>query len=317
MILFLYGPDTYRSSQKLKEIKTQYEKAHQGTARAFDFDCKEVRLEDVQSAIGTISLFEQKKLVILRNVFQAVLFEQWLEDEKKALVDSNRHVVVVFEDGDVQKKTGRKLFQWLKKHATTQEFLLLSLAKLKLWIEREFGRYGFSIAARGSDELARAIGNDLWRMGAEIRKIAAWKQSTEGKTVKEADVKLLVLPKVETDIFATIDAAAQKNKKQACSLLYRHVQKGDSPQYLLSMLVYQFRILVELRDFMEKGFSGQEIARQTKLHPYVLQKSTRVAGQFSIEELKHIYRKLFKLDWHLKTGRADPAGALDMFIATL
>jgi len=317
MILFLYGPDTYRSSRKLKEIKVQYEKAHQGTVRAFDFDCREASVEEVGAATRTISLFENKKLIVLRNVFQTLSFEEWVEQEKKVLAQSTRHVLVMFEGGDVEKKTGRKLFQWLKKNATTQEFLLLSLPNLKLWIEREFGRYGFSIAPSGANELARDIGNDLWHMAEEVRKIAAWKQSTEGKTVKEADIKLLVPSRAEADIFATIDAASQKNKKQAFSLLYRHLKKGDSAHYLFSMLVYQFRTLVEIRDLMEKNFSHQEMAQRAKLHPYVVQKGMRVAEQFSIEELKLLYRKLFQLDWHMKTGRVDAEGALTTFMATL
>jgi DNA polymerase III subunit delta len=174
-----------------------------------------------------------------------------------------------------------------------------------------------SIAPRPAEELSHAVGNDLWRMAEEVKKIAAWKLTAGQRAVKEADVKLLVRAEADADIFATIDAVAQKNKKQAFSLLLSHLQKGDSPHYLFSMLVYQFRTLLEIRELLEKKVSRQEMLHQTKLHPYVLQKGARVAEQFSLRELKNVYEKLFQLDWRFKTGRADPEGSLTAFLAAL
>lgn len=317
MILFLHGADTYRARQKLREIIAHYEQTHQGQVRSFLFDCRQSSLDEVQRAMETISLFERRKLVILENVFGSAPFAEWMSQEKERLEKSEHHIVVVFEPGEVQKKTQNKLYQWLKKHAKKQEFLLLSPAKLKLWIEKEFGTYGLPIAPRVQEQLARATGNDLWRLSAEIRKVAAYKKSEASVQVKEADIDLFVDAQLEADIFATIDAVASKNKQQAFGLLYRHLKKGDSPHYLFSMLQYQFRTLLEIRDLLDKNFSRQEMISHAKLHPYVLQKSMRVAERFSLAELKEAYVQLFRLDWQTKTGRMDPAGSLTTFLATL
>ena len=317
MIVFLHGPDTYRSRQKLRDIVIQYEQAHQNKVRSFFFDCKEASVEDVKRAVETISLFEKKKLIIIEGIFQNASFIEWMKREKQKLEKSEQYIIILFERGEIKAKSSNKLYQWLKKHAKQQEFLFLQPAKLKLWIVREFERYGLQVAPRAQEVLARAAGNDLWRLSKDIQTIATFKKSDQSQQVREADVILFVSAEAEADVFATIDAAAQKNKKQAFSLLYRHLKKGDSPHYLFSMLQYQFRTILEIRDLMDKEYSKQEMAREIKLHPYVLQKGMRVAEQFSLGELKNIYQKLFRIDWNVKTGKTDAQGSLDMFFATL
>ena len=317
MIIFLHGPETFRSRQKLKEITSSYEKAHQHQVRSFYFDCKETSLVAIQSALETISLFERKKLIVLENSFQNASVTAWLQEQKQALQKSEQHIVAIFETAEIKQKTQNRLYQWLKKNAKQQEFLPLAAAQLKLWIEKEFAGYGLQIAPLATEQLARAAGNDMWRLSGEIRKIAAYKKSGASKQVKESDIELFVDPRLEADIFATIDAAASRNTQQAFGLVWRHLKKGESPQYLFSMLQYQFRTLLEIRDLLDKKLSRQEMVSETKLHPYVLQKSLRVAERFSLAELKHVYQKLFQLDWQQKTGRVDPAGSLTTFLATL
>ena len=128
---------------------------------------------------------------------------------------------------------------------------------------------------------------------------------------------MFVRAQTNADVFATIDAVVKKNKKQAFELLYRHIQKGEAPYYVFSMVQYQIRTLLEIKDAMDKKLSYQEMVQHIKLHPYVLKKGMRAVEEFSFEELKKIYRKLFTIDWSLKTGRANPEAALDLFFATL
>lgn len=315
MILFLHGPDTFRVHQKLKEIQEKYQTTYKGAVHAQDFDCTEKGVEEAKSAIETISMFERKKLLVFRNAFQTVAFEEFFSARKEQLMKSERHIVVLVETGEV--KESNALYRWLQKNAKQQEFMLLSPARLKEWIEEEFLRYGLQTTPRAQEELARAVGNNLWQMSQEIRKIASWKKTSATKQVKESDIALFVHSKAETDIFATIDSIAQKNKKESLVLLYRHLQKGESPYYLFTMFVYQFRTILQIQDMLERKFTYEAMLKKTKLHPYVLKKGIRVSQNFSSQELRAAYEKLFILDLGLKTGRVEPEGAFDLLVATL
>ncbi|MEK7542114.1 MAG: DNA polymerase III subunit delta [Patescibacteria group bacterium] len=317
MILFLHGADTYRARQKLKEIQAKYQTTYFGAVHITEFDCAEANVEDAKNALETISLFESKKLLIFQNVFVKKEFEEFLFERRKQLAESARHIVVLFEREEIKAKGTNKFYQWLCKNAKHQEFVLLPPAQLKAWIEQEFLRYHLKATSRVREMLARAVGNNLWQLSCEIKKIAAWKGSSTDSQVLESDIALLVPSRAEADVFSTIEAAAQKNKKQAFRLLYDHLQKGDSPYYLFSMFVYQFRTILQIQDLVERKLSLAAMLQKTKLHPYILKKGLRVAQNFSLQELKALYEKLFLLDKNLKTGKIAPEGVFDLLIAQL
>ena len=127
----------------------------------------------------------------------------------------------------------------------------------------------------------------------------------------------MVRSKIETDIFKTIDAIAEKNKKRALELLHKHLEKGDSPLYLLSMINYQFRNLLIVKDFIERCKPYNIILRKSGLHPFVVKKSYYQSQKFSFQELKKIYRKVFQIDLNIKTGRIESEMALDLLIAEI
>lgn len=317
MILFLHGPDTYRSRQKVRDIIFGYKKAYADAVHVKDIDCAHVEVENLRNEIESISMFEKKKLLILRNALRNTHVESFFEGYKKEFEKSERILIVLWETEEIKEKTKNTLYQWLKKNVKCQEFSLLSPPFLKAWISREFEGYGIKIEPRVTELLARAVGNDLWQLAQEVRKIAAFKGAEENGSVKEADIALLVRGKTEVDVFATIDSIAQKDKKKALELLMNHLKKGDSPHYLLTMFLYQFRTLIEIRDMMDGDISTSAMVQKSGLHPYVLKKGLRVAQLFSMNELRAIYKKLFHLDTAFKTGRVEPEGALNLFVAAL
>lgn len=318
MIFFLHGADSWRARQKLKEIVEKYQASYRAQGEVRLVDCADVSVEEAKSIVDADSLFVKKRMIVFRDVFQESVFEEFFLERVEALAQDESRIIVILETQEIKEKTSRSLYRLLTARARHQEFTLLSPSQLKRWMEREFQRYGLRISSRAQDALARNAGKDTWRLAQEIRKIAAWKQSKREKWVKEAEITLLAAgTHGEADVFTTIDAVAQKNKKQALALLYRHQAKGDSPLYLLSMLCYEMRILLQIRDAQTRGIAPQELAHKTKLHPYVLAKGLQVARRFSLDETKALYGALFGLDIGLKVGRVEPAGAFDLFIAKL
>lgn len=316
MIFFLYGPDTYRARQKLNEIFEHYRNASKTLVDIVEIDCKLADFSDFKNAIETVSLFGEKKLIVLNDPFSSAQFEKASAVLAETLQKGEGDVVLFVEQGQGEKTS--PLFQFLRKEARCQEFSLLEGAKLRAWIRSEFQSYGVRATLAAQEMLAQGVGNDLWRLSNEIRKLVAFQKSKgETSSVTESDIRALVRPDIETDIFATIDAVAHKNKKESLALLWRHLQKGDSPYYLLAMLTYQFRVVLEIKDMVERKVSYSAIIQKTRLHPFVLKKGYGAARNFTLQELKRIYQKLFRLDLSLKTGRIEPEGAFDLLVTSL
>jgi len=308
MILFLYGEDTYRSKQKLEEVVTGYKKTH-GSGLNFEIvDLKNSSYEKFRSNCSSVSMFEEKKLIILKNFFENKTFQEKFLKEKERYLDSEN--IIVFyskKKGDKRKK----FFKFLNNKTKKQEFKLLKGKKLNRWIKQKIEEKGSEITSDALEKLVEYVQNDLWRASNEIEKIVNYKN--KGK-IKKEDILLLVKPKIKTDIFKTIDAIANQNKKKAFKLIHKHLEDGDSPLYLLSMINYQFRNLIIIKDLKEREVAYPRFKKETGLHPYVIKKSTSQIKKFNLKELKKIYNRILIVDRKVKTGKINSETGLDLLI---
>lgn len=302
MNILLFGTDTYRLQQKLREIISEYAQKNASGLNLRQLDCLTLDILDVKKELTIISMFKEKKLIVFQGLLAQEELSKDLAEQKKLL--KTEHIIVFVEEGNVKKTN--KLFKILKKTATLQEFQPLEGIQLRRWIQKEFENHKAKISPDAVEKLALDVGNDLWRLSNEIQKLTSY-----SKKIGIKELELLVAQSPEAEIFATIEAIASKNKQRASALLQRHLKKGDSPAYLLSMIIYQFRTILEVKDRAERkaGFSG--------IHPFVVKKTLALANRFTLPELKQIYHRLFEIDIAIKTGKADAETALNLLVASL
>ena len=323
MIIFLYGDDSYRSREKLNEIVNHYKETHKTGLNLRHFHGQDLDFQDFKNELQTIPMLKEKKLLILSNIFSNQEFkEEFLKNSDK-LVKSDE-VVVFYEDKEID--CDDSFFKFLRKQAKTQEFPAFNAHQLRNWLKKEFAKHQTEIEPKALDKLIEFVGNNLWQMENEIKKLVNYKSDkrvneaiassppfANARVIEAKDVKLLVKSKIDTDIFKTIDALGLRRKSQALNLLHQHLEKGDSPSYLLTMINYQFRNILEIKDLLERG----QPLNRSKLHPFVIKKSYQQAQRFTLDELKKIYRKIFEVDYNIKTGKLEPQTALDLFIAEI
>lgn len=310
MLIFIYGPDTYRSKQRLDELILEYKKKYSHGLSFKYLEGKNLKIEDLLDETKQISMFGEKKMIILRDVFVNPDFKEKFQKQIQGFVDSS-DILIIFEGSSPKSE---KFLNLLKAKAKSEEFPYLEDEALVKWCKDEFAGLGAKISPLVLKSLLDYAGNDTWRLQNEIKKLASFKSGAE---IELADVKLLVKPTVEADIFKTIDELAKKNKKEAIRLIHRHLDKGDAPPYLLSMINFQFRNLLIIKDLMEKNRPYSAILKGSGMHPFVVKKSYQQARQFSLGELKKIYQKIFEVDLGIKTGKIEPEMALDLFISQI
>lgn len=304
MIIFLYGQDNYRSKRKLKELIEHYRKIHKTGLSLKYFDVRKLSFEELEDELKQTSIFKEKKLLILINVFSNTDFKKSFVKKGKKFIESD-NTILFYEADKVDKRDA--LLKFLNKYAKNQEFQLLEGLKLRNWLKKEFQDRKAKIKEQALDKFIAFIDNNPWQMINEIQKLAHFKN---GREIEVKDIELLIKPHVEPNIFNTIDAIASKDKKRALKLLRDHIKKGDSPFYLFSMINYQFRNLLIIKDLLIKNLSPYS----SGLHPFVIKKSSVLARKFDFLELKKIYQKIFEIDLSIKTGKSDPEAALDLLI---
>lgn len=308
MLLLLYGEESFLRSRKLQEIKERHLALHERKSYVRVFDCSQTQAHEMLQEIRGVSLFAEKKLIVLENPFSTQDITEKLLEYKEELVKTSQ-VLVFSQEGSVKEQD--ELFLFLKAQGKTQEFSFLSERGLASWVSQEFLRYGVKVPLEVHNALINAVGNDLWRLSNEIAKLATY---GKGHTLMRGDVEELVEPVVEPEIFATIDAISARNKKQALALLAEHEKQGDPPLRILSTLGFQFRALMSVKEMADRKFPYNDIVKRTKLHPYVVKKAWEAAKNFSLEELKRGLRRIFDIELGVKTGSMEPSRALSWFV---
>ncbi len=315
MLIFLWGPDTFRSIQKLKELIGEYRAKHKSGLNFRRLDWQTDVFNEIKEALSSFSMFDEKKLIILKDACWAKKEEQEklidLLENKKTAKDDNA-IMVFFE---TKKPAGSQLFGWLEeKSKMSGRFDYLTGAKLNNWAHQAVQSLGGQISGEALEKLVGFIGPDLWQMKNEIDKLVNFKA---GKLIAEADVDLLVKSKYDPNIFATIDALAARNKSLAFKLMHQHLEQGENEIYILTMFVYQFRNLLQIKSLIEAGVPSSALAKKTGLHPFVIKKSWSQVRNFSQDVLKRIYEMLLKLDIAIKRGKIEPETALDLIVAEI
>jgi len=310
MLILLHGQDTYRSREKLKEIIARYKKIHQTGLDLTWFQESDLDFDKLKQKIEAVSMFDEKKLIILEDVFQNKDFqEEFFKYAKKNKLKDNQDVILV-----IYEKTNNQYPRPNTQFSMFQEFKPLAGAQLVNWIKKEVIRNKGQIEPAAAQKLALAVGQDLWQMSNEINKLISYRNN---QMIRAEDIDQLSQTKIETDIFKTIDALGARNKKTALRLLHQHLEQGENEIYLLSMLTYQLRNLIKLKELVTKGVPYYQLGKMTKLHPFVIKKTWSQLKNFTLEQLKKIYQQLLETEIAIKTGQIEPKTALDLLVTSI
>ena len=131
MLILLHGQDTYRAREKLKEIIAKYKKIHQTGLDLNWLKEEDLVFDKLKQKIEAVSMFDEKKLIILEDVFQNKDFqEEFFKYVQKNKLKENKEVIIVI----YEKKS---LTSNITHFSMFQEFKPLEGSQLINWIKKE------------------------------------------------------------------------------------------------------------------------------------------------------------------------------------
>lgn len=188
-------------------------------------------------------------------------------------------------------------------------------AALEKWIREQVAERHGRIHGRAVQQLAINAGNNLQLLANELDKLILYKGGDQ--EISSDDVALLSPYAAEASIFDLVDALGNRNSKRASLLLQQKFSEGADPFYLFTMIVRQFRLLIQVKALAEKGEKAAAIGQTLKLHSFVAGKLYQQSQGFSLSQLKQIYQHLLEIDIGSKTGRQEMPTALSLLVANL
>lgn len=316
MIFFLYGEDDFTSNEKLKQIIAKFKKEVDAAGLNIGyFDGENFNLEKFNSVSSQGGFLVRKRLLVIKNLLLNKTSSETIEAVQGILKknSASENIFVFWERGNPDKRT--ILFKFLaQKEHHAQEFKPLNPFAVKQWIVKYAASQKAAINPSAAELLSASIGANLWQIKNELDKLIALAQD---KAITSDNVSLLVKGKIDENIFNLAEAIAKGDKKKGLILLENQLAEGLNEIYLLTMIVRQFRIIMQIKGLMAEGKSESQIAREGKLHPFVVKKTLPLSKEFSLEKIKRAYSMLAEMDKKFKSTPLSQAALINLFASKI
>jgi len=337
----LHGEDEFRRSEFLTKLKKGLGDPTEVDINTTLLDGRRVTLSEIIHACGAIPFLGTSRLVVVDGLLihlgranklsksnkkgdssnDTAAAKSILKDLKEYLGQLPDTTVLVFVEHQSLPSGHplRSLTQGDSAVGKAREFRSFSASRrdgpnqLSRWIKDRASSKGLELSSDLVKMLATYVGYDLRLMDQELEKLSVYAADT-GK-VSAADMRRLVPYVREADIFEMVDAVGRRNTEKAIVLLHRMLDEGKAPLYLLTMIVRQFRIMIQVKELHTLDFTVAESAKQRRLHEFVVKKGLAQAQNFSFDQLSHIYDSLAASDTAIKTGKMNETLALDLLMA--
>src|SRR3989338_7935126 len=193
MIIYLYGPDSYRRQEKLKSIIADYKKKHSAFAvERLDLENKE-DWDKLKDFIKSRSLFDELKLGIVENgsalngSASSPLRKEYISLLREN-INAKEPILLVLDD-----KAPNKDFKFLlDKPVISQEFENYDYQKFGIFIQMEAKKRGIGLDAECQNLLAQMYSGNTWGLITELDKLALLDEKKITKTIleKHAEISL-------------------------------------------------------------------------------------------------------------------------------
>lgn len=301
MIFFYYGEDSFRAKQKIDSLLKPFSPEDKNRYDLEKLEGENIGAEDFFRTVSAQGFLTDQKIVVIKNLLANKKLKDWQEallsflDRQKD--DDQENYLIFWETAkpDARGKIFKKLSQF--KHC--EEFAPLRFSQLPTWIGAEAAYYQKSISEAAVKLLINYVGQDLWQMSQEIHKLS---QSTKKSEIEEDDVRDLVQAKVDDKVFALIDALGHRNRALALKLMEDKINSGVHHQYLLTMIIRQFRLMIKTKAMGEATRHPAGLAQTLRIHPLTAEKTIAQSQNYSLEQMKKIYAKLLELDEKFKSS---------------
>ncbi|MFQ6057917.1 MAG: DNA polymerase III subunit delta [Anaerolineae bacterium] len=326
MFYIFHGEDEFSRAEALADMKDRMGDPTWADLNTTILDGRKVTLAELIHTCDAVPFLGERRLVIVKGLLtrlepkrgeevseEARRFIQGLREYLRRLPESTR--LVFLEPRSLSRNNPILKLAQKDERGYVKEFKPPRRDDLNWWITQRVKGKGGDILPGAVTELAAFVGNDLRLLDQEIEKLITYVGGA--RAISTEDVHLLVSYAQEANVFQMVDALGRRDRRRAITLLHELLDSGQAPAYLLYMITRQFRILMQIKELSQGGASAGEIKARLGLHPFVVDKGLEQARNFSMGQLEAIYGQLLEADTAMKTGRTEPALALDLLIVGL
>ena len=274
------------------------------------FDLSEKNISEVITELDTYSLFSNRKIVFAYDCIFLTSdkseVEQDIDSFTKYINNPKEDSVLILacRKLDGKKNIAKLVKEKFKVIEATIDYTDYVKTKTK----------GYKFASSDIAYFLSCMNEDLDRINNELDKLMMLKD--EEKEITNKDIDLIVIKKIDDNIFDLIEAIIKKDKKKSLEIYNGIVNYGEEVFKIMISLANQIRLLLQVK-ILEKE-NDTDIAEQLHLkNPKQLYFLRKKMGMYSKKELTDYLLKLAIMDEELKLGKSIDKIVFPVFIATL
>jgi DNA polymerase III delta subunit len=232
MIIFLYGPDDYRRSEKKRSIIAEFAKKRSEIGLGvFDLEEK-TAVENLGEFLKTQSIFEAAKLAVLENAFE--LDAPKLAKLLKPFVEIKNSTILIA----AKEKPVKALAFLLEKPTISQKFEALAGAEFVAWTLAEAKQNGVALTPAAAQFLTSVYAGDTWGIITEIQKLSGF--GAPGKIIDKKDLNVFDL-EVAPNYWGLMNGLKSFDMKNRLYAFETMLASNDPPAKIFNILASQWQ----------------------------------------------------------------------------
>ncbi len=305
-VYLLYGEESYLKKQ-YKDRMTKAMIPDGDTINYAYFEGKGIRPGELIDLAETMPFFAKRRLIVVENsgFFKNAVPE--LADYIREMPDT---ACFLFIESEVDKRG--KLFKAVKDKGRIVEMGRQDEKTLLYWIAGNVKREGRQIKESAARYLVSKTGTDMENLEKELEKLFSYTLGSSEITVQDIDA--VCTTQISNKIFDMVEAVAEKKQKKALDYYYDLLALKEPPMRILYLLSRQFKLLLEVKELLRRGYDKGQIAKTAKLHPFVAGKYMQQCRSFTASELRGIMEEAADTEELVKTGRLNDVMSVEIFI---
>lgn len=322
MLIFVYGSDGVRVSEKVEEMRKRFlqkfDASGMNLAEFPSSGSSDLPFGDIVQAVQSAPFLSEKRMVIVRGLLMTLKKNQsdvWIDALRRTPSSS---IVVLADYEDVKAIEKHAVFVGCKDVAETHHYAQEKLEgdALVRWVVERAKELGAAMSCDVASALAARVGDNVWRLRQEIAKLSAYAGS---ESITKEALDMLVARDSASNIFSLVDAIAGHDAKAALRILADERRAGSADLYILAMIARQVRLLVQVKTLTDvyARVDKQTVATKLSLHPFVAQKTMAQAKTYTLPELRELHGLVARMDRDAKRGKVEGTLAVDRIIAEM
>ena len=300
----LAGDNSYSLQSALRVLVDAFV-AENGELSLERIDGQEASYERILESLTSLPFLASKKMVVLRAPGNNKKFAENIEQIVGDIYETTEVIII-------EPKLDKRLsyYKFLKKNTEFRDFPELDQNGLARWLVETANKQGGTITQSDARYLVERGGLNQQLMANEIEKLLIY-----DKTVSRHNIDLLTDPTPQSTIFQLLEAAFAGQRQRLLRLYKEQRALKVEPPQIIAMLAWQLHVLAIIKTSGER--SGNAVAGEAKISPYVVSRSQAIARDLSLGSIKKLVADLLKIDIASKRSSIDSDEALQYYLLKL